>query len=38
MPSHWNNAYADRGRYDETSARPTSRYSAEVRASFRAIP
>ena len=38
MPFHWNNAHAGRGRYDETSVRPASRYSAEVRASFGAIP
>jgi len=38
MPFHWNNAHASRGRYDETSVRPGFRYSAEVRASLRAIP
>ena len=37
MPFDWNNAHAGRGRYDETSVRPGSRYSAEVRASLRAI-
>jgi hypothetical protein len=30
MPFHWNNAHADRGRYDEASLRLGSRCSAEV--------
>ena len=30
MPFDWNNAHAGRGRYDDTSVRPASRYSAEV--------
>jgi hypothetical protein len=37
MPFDWNNAHADRGRYDDVSVRPGSCYSAEVRASLRAI-